>query len=311
MPLEKKNTMSIELQQISKRYGAQWALKDINLSIKKGHITGLLGPNGAGKSTMLKIISCYIPPSTGQATVDGADVMQEAHSVKKNIGYLPEHNPLYLDMYVREYLHYIAGVYHLKGNIKAQVDTVVERTGLVAEQNKRLGALSKGYRQRVGLAQALLHQPEVLILDEPTTGLDPNQIIEIRELIKEVGKEKTVILSTHIMQEVEAICDHVIILNKGQVVAEGSTQEVKNKLQGSGYVIKVEFDKAIDEKALLSLHGIKSIEHGDGGHYKIYVEGNTDLRQPLFAWAVAQQISILSMAQSEHSMEDVFRQLTS
>ncbi|PID88813.1 MAG: gliding motility-associated ABC transporter ATP-binding subunit GldA [Bacteroidia bacterium] len=279
--------MSIKLEHISKRYGEQWALKDIHLSIRQGNITGLLGPNGAGKSTMLKIISGYIPPTKGVATVNEIDVMQQPLEVKKNIGYLPEHNPLYLDMYVREYLYYIAGVYHIKGNIKTHIDQVIERTGLTVEQNKKLSALSKGYRQRVGMAQALLHNPDVLILDEPTTGLDPNQIIEIRELIKEVGKEKTVLLSTHIMQEVEAICDQVIILNKGEVVAQGSTQEVKTMMQSADTkYIKVEFDKAIDTKAL------------------------RDIRQALFAWAVEHNLSILSMSQQENSMEDVFRSLT-
>ncbi len=281
------NKMSIKLEHISKRYGEQWALKDIHLSIRQGNITGLLGPNGAGKSTMLKIISGYIPPTKGVATVNEIDVMQQPLEVKKNIGYLPEHNPLYLDMYVREYLYYIAGVYHIKGNIKTHIDQVIERTGLTVEQNKKLSALSKGYRQRVGMAQALLHNPDVLILDEPTTGLDPNQIIEIRELIKEVGKEKTVLLSTHIMQEVEAICDQVIILNKGEVVAQGSTQEVKTMMQSADTkYIKVEFDKAIDTKAL------------------------RDIRQALFAWAVEHNLSILSMSQQENSMEDVFRSLT-
>ncbi len=303
--------MSIQLQHISKRYGEQWALKDININIHQGNITALLGPNGAGKSTMLKIISGYIPPTKGVASINNIDVMQQPLEVKKRIGYLPEHNPLYLDMYVREYLYYIAGVYHIKGNIKAHIDKVIERTGLSPEQNKRLNALSKGYRQRVGMAQALLHNPDVLILDEPTTGLDPNQIIEIRELIKEVGKEKTVLLSTHIMQEVEAICDQVIILNKGKVVAQGSTQEVKAMMQSAdaGY-IKIEFDKTIDTKALQSIDGIISIENLKGHEYLIHTQGTSDIRQALFAWAVEQKLSILSLSQQENSMEDVFRNLT-
>ncbi len=303
--------MSIQLQHISKRYGEQWALKDINLTIRQGNITALLGPNGAGKSTMLKIISGYIPPTEGVASVNDIDVMQQPLEVKKRIGYLPEHNPLYLDMYVREYLYYIAGVYHIKGNIKMHIDKVIERTGLSPEQNKKLNALSKGYRQRVGMAQALLHNPDVLILDEPTTGLDPNQIIEIRELIKEVGKEKTVLLSTHIMQEVEAICDQVIILNKGNVVAQGSTQEVKSMMQSADTnYIKVEFDKTIDTKALQNINDIISIENLKGHEYLIHTKGSSDIRQALFAWAVEQKLSILSLSQQENSMEDVFRNLT-
>ena len=218
--------MTIDLQNITKLYGDQKALDQVSLSINKGEITGLLGPNGAGKSTMMKIISCFLPPTTGTATVYGFDVMNEPLKVKAKIGYLPEHNPLYPEMYVREYLHYVAGIYKMKDDLEDRINEVIALTGLQIEQNKKIGALSKGYRQRVGLAQSLIHDPEVLILDEPTTGLDPNQLLEIRELIKKIGKEKTVLLSTHIMQEVEAICARVIIINKGVIKVDKKLSEL-------------------------------------------------------------------------------------
>jgi len=220
--------MSIKIQNVTKLYGEQRALDNISFEIKTGEIVGFLGPNGAGKSTMMKIITGFIPPSDGEVFVNGLDVVEEPEKVKQIIGYLPEHNPLYLDMYVREYLEFVAGIYKVKDK-KQKVKTIIEQTGLGVEQHKKLGALSKGYRQRVGLAHSLIHDPEVLILDEPTSGLDPNQIVEIRNLISEVGKSKTVMLSTHIMQEVEAICDRVIIINKGKIVADDSAKDITSQ----------------------------------------------------------------------------------
>ena len=301
--------MSIELQHITKLYGEQKALDDVSLTISKGKITGLLGPNGAGKSTIMKIISCFLPPSSGTAKVNEYDVMTQAIKVKEKIGYLPEHNPLYPEMYVREYLHYIAGIYKMKGSIDKKVDAVIEKTGLQLEQNKKIGALSKGYKQRVGLAQALIHDPEVLILDEPTTGLDPNQLVEIRELIKSVGKEKTILLSTHIMQEVEAICDRVIIINKGKLVADDDTSNL-SKLMGSPESILIELDKDVDINELLSITGIEKANKLQTHHYELIPESQTDVRKEIFKWAVESDIQILSMNKKKSSVEDIFHQLT-
>jgi ABC-2 type transport system ATP-binding protein len=218
--------MSIIVSHITKLYGQQKALNDVSFSIHSGEVVGFLGPNGAGKSTMMKILTCFTPPSSGDASVCGHDILEESLEVRRKVGYLPENNPLYLDMYVREYLNFIAGIHHVVGNVDKRVKEMIEITGLQAEQKKKIGALSKGFRQRVGLAQVLLHDPEVLILDEPTSGLDPNQLLEIRNLIKEVGKEKTIMLSTHIMQEVEAVCDRAIIIHNGKIVADGKLAEI-------------------------------------------------------------------------------------
>lgn len=220
--------MSIKVNHVTKRYDRQLALNDVNLDIEKGQIVGLLGPNGAGKSTLMKIITCFIPQTEGTVSVEGFDTIDNPMEVRRRVGYLPEHNPLYLDMYVREYLEFVAGIHHITGKEgKNRIDEMIEKTGLTVEMRKRIGALSKGYRQRVGLAQAMMHNPSVLILDEPTSGLDPNQIIEIRGLITELGKEKTVLLSTHIMQEVEAMCPHIVIINKGVVVADDTIENIK------------------------------------------------------------------------------------
>jgi len=221
--------MSIEVRNVSKIYGEQRALDNVSLSIQPGEIVGLLGPNGAGKSTLMKIITCFIPPDSGEVKVNGHDIFEESLAVREKVGYLPEHNPLYHDMYVKEYLDFIAGIHKLGKASKARIEEIIEITGLTMEQRKKIGALSKGYRQRVGLAQALIHDPEVLILDEPTSGLDPNQIQEIRALIRSIGKEKTVMLSTHIMQEVEAICDRAIIIHKGRIVADDSLENLGRK----------------------------------------------------------------------------------
>lgn len=223
--------MSIIATDITKIYGKQKALDSVSLEINAGEVVGLLGPNGAGKSTMMKIISCFLPPTSGEASVEGFDIFEQEIEVKKRVGYLPEHNPLYLDMYVREYLAFLAGIHKLGKNKKSRINDIIDITGLGLEQNKKIGALSKGYRQRVGLAQALLHDPSVLILDEPTSGLDPNQLLEIRSLIQDIGKEKTVLFSTHIMQEVEAICDRAVILHQGKIVADDSISVLKKEKQ--------------------------------------------------------------------------------
>ena len=226
--------MSIKINHVTKRYDQQLALNDVNLEIGKGQIVGLLGPNGAGKSTLMKIITCFIPQTEGKVSVEGFDTIENPMEVRKCVGYLPEHNPLYLDMYVREYLEFVAGIHHITGSeAKKRIDEMIEKTGLTVEMRKKIGALSKGYRQRVGLAQAMMHNPSVLILDEPTSGLDPNQLVEIRGLISELGKEKTVLLSTHIMQEVEAMCPHIIIINKGVVVANDSIENIKMNVMHS------------------------------------------------------------------------------
>lgn len=220
--------MSIKVSHVTKKYDRQLALNDVNLDIEKGRIVGLLGPNGAGKSTLMKIITCFIPPTEGTVTVEGHDILDNPMEVRRCVGYLPEHNPLYLDMYVREYLEFVAGIHHITGSdAKKRIDEMIEKTGLTVEMRKKIGALSKGYRQRVGLAQAMMHNPSVLILDEPTSGLDPNQLVEIRALITELGKEKTVLLSTHIMQEVEAMCPEIVIINKGVVVANDRIENIK------------------------------------------------------------------------------------
>ena len=245
--------MSIEVKNVTKLYGEQKALDNVSFKIDPGQIVGFLGPNGAGKSTMMKIITCFIPQSSGDVTVCGFDVIENPIDVKRQVGYLPEHNPLYLDMYVKEYLDFIGGVYKIE-NRKDRVKEMIDIVGLEIEQNKKIGALSKGYRQRVGLAQAMIHDPKVLILDEPTTGLDPNQLEEIRGLIKNIGKEKTIMLSTHIMQEVEAICDKTIIINQGKIVADDKTQDLQQQTQ---IVLNVEFDKGVEINLLLILQVLK------------------------------------------------------
>ncbi|MDC8003164.1 gliding motility-associated ABC transporter ATP-binding subunit GldA [Aureisphaera galaxeae] len=297
--------MSIEVAKITKFYGAQKALNEISFSIKKGEIVGFLGPNGAGKSTLMKILTTYLKASDGQASVNGHAVSNEDKEVQKSIGYLPEHNPLYLEMYVREYLGFNAEVY---GVSKSEVDKVIELTGLTPEAHKRIEQLSKGYRQRVGLANALLHNPEVLILDEPTTGLDPNQLIEIRELIKTVGKEKTVLLSTHIMQEVEAICDRVIIINKGEIVLDKSLNDLK---EGKQQIVEVEFDYRVEEVALQRLGHIDKVENKEGFVYHLYFNTDEDMRGKVFDFAHDNGLKILQLHQKNTTLEKLFVELTS
>jgi len=299
--------MSIQVQNISKLYNTQKALNNVSFNVNENEIVGFLGPNGAGKSTMMKIITCYIPPNSGNVKVCGFDIKEQSLEVRKNIGYLPEHNPLYLDMYVKEFLSFSGGLYKIK-NIKQRVKDMIELTGLQAEQNKKIGALSKGYRQRVGLAQAMIHDPKVLIMDEPTTGLDPNQLEEIRNLIKKLGKEKTVMLSTHIMQEVEAVCDRVIIINKGEIVANDTTQSLK--LTQVRQIIIVEFDNAINEKELSEIEGVESINHIEEYKYKVFVTGEKDVRKEIFNVAVKNNVGVLTLNKEEQRIENVFKELT-
>lgn len=304
--------MSIQVNNITKLYGVQEALKNVSFSIQSGEIVGFLGPNGAGKSTMMKILTCYIPQTTGSASVCGFDVNEASIEVRKNVGYLPEHNPLYHEMYVKEYLEFIAGLHTdsiPKNKVAERIKKMIEDTGLQREQHKKIGALSKGYRQRVGLAQAMIHNPKVLILDEPTTGLDPNQLSEIRALIKEIGKEKTVMLSTHIMQEVEAICSRVIIINKGEIVADDSTANIqsnKKELQ----IITVEFDKAADIISLNKLPFVHEVNSLGANKYKLFSNSTTDVRSDIFNYAVQNGLAVLTMQREEQKLEDIFKQLT-
>ncbi len=295
------------LQNITKIYGEQKAVDNVSFSIDKGEIVGFLGPNGAGKSTTMKIITCFLPPTSGTGIICGHDLDQESIKVREKIGYLPEHNPLYLDMYVKEYLHFAAGVAGIKNNIKSRVKSAVERVGLEKEQKKKIGALSKGYRQRVGLAQAIIHDPEVLILDEPTSGLDPNQLVEIRNLIKEVGKDKTVLMSTHIMQEVQAMCNRTIIINNGQIVADDNTNNLKSNA-AEKFVIKVEFDKSVDVEQLKSLGKVYDVLEIGQHIYQITAE--KDLRKEVSSFANKNALNILTLQKEEQGLEDTFRDLT-
>lgn len=301
--------MSLQIDNITKLYGQQKALDGVSFKAKKGEIIGLLGPNGAGKSTMMKIITCFIPQTDGAASVCGFDVREQSEEVRRNIGYLPENNPLYLDMYVCEYLEYVAGVYQLGKNTAGRVQKMIEITGLGPEQHKKIGALSKGYRQRVGLAQAMIHNPKVLILDEPTSGLDPNQLTGIRELIRDLGKEKTVMLSTHIMQEVKAICDRVIIIHKGKIVADSPASELQ-KSGNNHQIVTVEFDVDIDKNAFFSIVGVESIEKMSGNKWRLISKSAEDIRPAVFRFAVEKGLSVLTLNREEQNLEDVFRQLT-
>ena len=302
--------MSVEVKNITKLYGTQRALDDVSFTVEPGQVVGFLGPNGAGKSTMMKIITCFLPQNSGTVSVDGFDVTADPIKVRQRVGYLPEHNPLYHDMYVKEFLTFIAGIQVPSTQVAGRVKEMVDVTGLGAEQHKKIGALSKGYRQRVGLAQAMIHNPSVLILDEPTTGLDPNQLVDIRQLIKNIGKEKTVILSTHIMQEVEAICDRVVIINKGKIVADDKTSFLQQKSE-SETIILVEFDKTISVEKLSAISGIKKVLPVNDKTFKIIGPKGQDLRPMIFNFAVQNSLAVITMQKEENSLESVFRQLTS
>ena len=301
--------MSVKVQELTKIYGEQRAVDAVSFEVKTGEIVGFLGPNGAWKSTTMKMLSCYITPTSGEAWVAGSDIYEQSLEVRKKLGYLPENNPLYLDMYVKEYLHFIAGIHKYKGNVNERVAELIHLTGLEVEQRKKIRMLSKGYRQRVGLAQALIHDPEVLILDEPTTGLDPNQIIEIRNLIQEIGKKKTVIFSTHILQEVQAICSRVLIINKGKIVADKPTAELMSASRGNSFV-RVEFKNAATKDELSKIRGVAEAEF-KGNHWLLHTEGTNDIREEVFKWAVQKNNVIYELKKEEQSLENVFQQLTS
>ena len=300
--------MSITVENITKIYGSQKALDHVSFSINEGEIVGLLGPNGAGKSTLMKIITCFIPPTSGNVEVYGNNIFDNPLAIRQNIGYLPEHNPLYLEMYVREFLEFVAGIYNLGKQTKQRVEEIIELTGLTKEANKKIGQLSKGYRQRVGIAQALIHDPKVLILDEPTTGLDPNQLEEIRQLIKKVGQTKIVILSTHIMQEV--ICSRVIIINSGKIVADDKTENL-HSLQKSSNQYLVEFNKEIDTNAIKQLKNIRDIAYNGNNTYTITSQNDTDIRENIFKWAVDNNLMVLTIRKNDNNLEKIFHDLTS
>lgn len=297
--------MSIEVVGVSKRYGKQNALNNISFKVNKPEIVGFLGPNGAGKSTMMKILTTYINPSEGTAKVNGHDIKENTQLVQQSVGYLPEHNPLYLDMFVKEYLNFNADIYKVS---KQRINEVIELTGLTPEVHKKIGQLSKGYRQRVGLANALLHDPDVLILDEPTTGLDPNQLVDIRRLIKTIGETKTVFLSTHIMQEVEAMCDRVIIINKGEIVADKKLSELRDTNE---QIVIVEFDYRVEDAFLLKLPKAKNVTNTHGFVYEITFKTSEDMRSYVFDFAHDNQLKILQLNQKNASLESLFRDLTS
>ena len=296
--------MSIEVDGVSKIYGNQKALNNISFKVDKPEIVGFLGPNGAGKSTMMKILTTYLKANEGYAKINGYNVDTNSKEVQQSVGYLPEHNPLYLEQYVKEYLAFNANIY---GVSKRRINEVIELTGLMPEVNKKIGQLSKGYRQRVGLANALLHDPEVLILDEPTTGLDPNQLVDIRNLIKSVGKTKTVFLSTHIMQEVEAMCDRVIIINNGKIVADKKLKNLRNEKE---QVVIVEFDYRIEDSLLLNLPNIKKVVNTHDFVYEITFKTSDDMRSYVFDFAHDNQLKILQLNQKNTSLESLFRDLT-
>ncbi|MCX7697137.1 MAG: gliding motility-associated ABC transporter ATP-binding subunit GldA [Bacteroidales bacterium] len=300
--------MSIEIKHITKVYGQQKALDDITLSISSGEIVGLLGPNGAGKSTLMKILTGYISPTSGQAIVAGFDISKQPLAVKRSIGYLPENNPLYYDMHVPEFLMFVAGIYKIS-NKSQRVREIIEITGLEPEAHKKIGALSKGFKQRVGLAQAIIHDPPILILDEPTSGLDPNQIIEIRELIKQLGKRKTILLSTHIMQEVEAICNRVVIIHKGKLIADGSPQDLRS-IQQQQNLIVVEFDKNVPVNDLLQLKFVDYVHKKDNQLYEISTSRPDECSKLLFNYAVEKKLTIISLQHRKTSLEEIFHELT-
>ncbi len=296
--------MSIEVKNISKSYGSQKALDEISFSVKKGEIVGFLGPNGAGKSTLMKILTGYLEPNSGKASVNGHQLDTELLAAQQDTGYLPEHNALYLEMYVREYLAFNAAIYKVS---KKRIEEVIQKTGLTPEANKKIGQLSKGYRQRVGLANALLHEPEVLILDEPTTGLDPNQLVEIRELIKETGKEKTIFLSTHIMREVEALCERVIIINKGKIVADKKLAELRDE---QVQIIEVEFDYRIEEIALQRLPHLLDVKNPVGFVYELVFDTPKDMRPEVFDFAHDNGLKTLQLNRKNKNLENLFSELT-
>lgn len=301
--------MSIEVKDLTKIYGEQKAVDNISFSITNGEIVGFLGPNGAGKSTTMKIITGYLQQDGGEAFVSGTNVNEQPMITKKKIGYLPEANPLYHDMYVKEYLGFVADIHSVNGERSTVINKVIETVGLTPESKKKIGQLSKGYKQRVGLAAALIHDPEVLILDEPTSGLDPNQIIEIREVIKNLGKNKTVLFSSHILQEVEAICDRVIIINKGKIVADDKLSNLQHTNKNS-HVVLVQFKENIDESLIKNLKQVESFQQLETGNWKLKTENPELVRRQLLELALQNNLNIVSLQSENQSLEDVFRSLT-
>lgn len=301
--------MSIKVEQLSKVFGEQQAVNHISFEIGSGTIVGFLGPNGAGKSTTMKMLSTYITPTSGKAMVCGYDVIEKSMEVRRQVGYLPESNPLYYDMYVREYLEFAAGVHQLGSRKKSRIDEMIVITGLQKEVKKKIGALSKGYKQRVGLAQAMIHDPKVLILDEPTSGLDPNQIMDIRDLIINLGKEKTVLLSTHIMQEVQAMCSRVIIINNGNIVADDSIGNIQSTEKGHTGLL-VEFDSVVNESDLRQLTQLKALKHLEQNRWLLETHQPELLRKELMTWSLKNDVGILALQNSSQSLEDAFRGLT-
>ncbi len=306
--------MSVVVENLTKKYGVQKAVNDISFEINTGEVVGFLGPNGAGKSTTMKMITCFMAPTSGNVNVEGSSIHSDSETVRKKIGYLPENNPLYLDMPIVDYLRFSAEIQGVsKGEISTRISDMIERCGLSAEKHKNIGELSKGYRQRVGLAQAMIHDPEVLILDEPTTGLDPNQIVEIRKLIKDLGKEKTVILSSHILSEVEATCDRILIINKGRIVADGSAETLRQQSQGQELLtIHIEAGKGDVQKELLGLKSVETVKEVDGKSEWFTVQSKPDAssRKEIFDLCVKQKWYLMEMTGIETRLEDVFRNLT-
>ena len=300
--------MSIEIKNVTKEYGLQKALNDVSFTVNKGEILGFLGPNGAGKSTLMKIVTCYIPPTSETVIVDGYDVLEDSLEIRKKVGYLPEHNPLYLDMYVKEYLTFIAGIHKLNKK-KEKVSNVVDLVGLGLEQNKKIGQLSKGYKQRVGLAQALIHDPSVLILDEPTSGLDPNQLADIREVIKNIGKEKTVMFSSHIMQEIEAICDRIVIINRGNLLGDKDASQMMNA-NSNQQIVKVEFDKMVSKTELKSIVGVSKVTDLGENDWEIISSKPEDLRAEISKFAASKGLLVLSLQKETQKLESIFKELT-
>ncbi len=302
--------MSVIVEQLTKVYGIQKAIDELSFEAKKGEILGFLGPNGAGKTTTMKILTSDIPATEGKAMVCGFDVKEESKATRRCIGYLPEHNPLYKDMYVKEYLGFVARLHPEVRNKKQRVEDMIEQTGLGREQHKQIGMLSKGYRQRVGLAQAMLHDPEVLILDEPTSGLDPNQLVEIRQLIKQLGEEKTVILSTHIMQEVQAICDRVVIINKGKLVANDPIEQLKARVSG-GIAITIAFqEETVTKEQLKRIKQVRQVKALDKKRWQLLTDNDIDIRPAIFHYAVENKLTLIELHQELFSIEDVFQELT-
>lgn len=302
--------MSIFIKDLTKVYGTQRAVDGISFEVGDGQIVGFLGPNGAGKSTTMKIATCFLPPTSGEVRVNGLDVTEKASKVKRITGYLPEHNPLYLDLYVHEYLHFIGGLYGLKGKqLRQRVGEMIDLCGLTVEQNKKIETLSKGYRQRVGLAQALIHDPKVLILDEPTSGLDPNQLLEIRKLIRDISRNKTVIFSTHIMQEVQALCDRVVVINRGRIVADDLVSNLLAR-SGSTQTIIVEFEGEISEAELRQVSGVVDVRMIKPGSFQLSSGADTDLRSEVFRFAADKKLSLVGLKKQENSLEEIFHELT-